>query len=550
MNQGYLSEIASALKSGEGDPEIIIAVHGFSNNLEAAITWYSEIYKYVRLNSFLGKRNSVFIGYRWPSERPFAPFPSSIRWALCALPTLPKGLLIAGTSLTLVLFICIHLFPFLATGLFGVAGLAQLMVGVLVALLAERLFVYFRDGFRANYFATPDLVDFIRALDGALDRATIPACRGRVKISFLAHSLGCSITTNALRVLSDVFDNPSAEIGKALSLSRLVLVAPDIPAESVIPRRSNVLVSALKRVGEVHVFTNEGDLALRLASTAANYFSFPARSRFSGYRLGNLTVRHFEHEHDHKGWRPSYGVVDYTAKNNPWPSNFLEIRASNLEHRNLWEKPFHPWVANNPGDVTNRISYYDCTDYVDWVDGHQRPRGMVSRAIRAQALNLPAYIRLLVAYLIGPLRGGVDTHGGYFKGSTSKHWIYTLAFAGFDELLNSLLRNKTASSPDLGSELDDVAKQHQLQVLLSCAHQHTYETRKQCLPPHPVPPYSKLVYVVRGSNLFLMIDGVSLPCKGDWTVEHQSGRAFLVLGGTVTSFVATDQDETEFREQE
>jgi hypothetical protein len=150
MNQGYLREIASALKSGEGDLEIIIAVHGFSNNLEAAITWYSEIYKHVRLNSFLGKRNSVFLGYRWPSERPFAPFPGSIRWALCALPTLPKGLLIAGTSLTLALFIGIHLFPSLATGLFGAAILPLFLVGFLVALLAERLFVYFRDGFRAN----------------------------------------------------------------------------------------------------------------------------------------------------------------------------------------------------------------------------------------------------------------------------------------------------------------------------------------------------------------------------------------------------------------
>jgi hypothetical protein len=62
-------------------------------------------------------------------------------------------------------------------------------------------------------------------------------------------------------------------------------------------------------VKEVHVFTNEGDLALRLASTAANYFSFPARSRLSGYRLGNLTLKHFRNARDRRGSRPSHGVV-------------------------------------------------------------------------------------------------------------------------------------------------------------------------------------------------------------------------------------------------
>jgi hypothetical protein len=57
----------------------------------------------------------------------------------------------------------------------------------------------------------------------------------------------------------------------------------------------------------------------------------------------------------------------------------------------------------------------------------------------------------------------VDTHGGYFHGRTSKEWIYTLAFAGFAELLRSQ-----------GPNLDTVASRHQLQVLLSCAQQQAY----------------------------------------------------------------------------
>jgi len=130
--------------------------------------------------------------------------------------------------------------------------------------------VYLRDGYRASYFATPDLVDFIRDLDDVLRNEGVTASGSRVKISFPAHSLGCSITTNTLRILSNVFAKGSKDIGETLVLDRLVLVAPDIPVDSVIPRRSNVLVSALRREEEVHVFTNQGDLALRLASTAAN----------------------------------------------------------------------------------------------------------------------------------------------------------------------------------------------------------------------------------------------------------------------------------------
>ncbi len=252
--------------------------------------------------------------------------------------------------------------------LFPGAVLPLLLVGLLIALVVEHIVVYLRDGYRASYFATPDLVDFIRDLDDVLRNEGITASGSRVKISFLAHSLGCSITANTLRVLSNVFAKGSKDISETLVLDRLVLVAPDIPVESVIPRRSNVLVSALRREEEVHVFTNEGDLALRLASTAANYFSFPARSRFSGYRLGNLTLKHFRNARDRKGRHPRYGVVPRAPGEVILPSRFLEIRASSAEHRHLWEKPFFPWIATGTEDVTNKISYYDCTDYIDVLD--------------------------------------------------------------------------------------------------------------------------------------------------------------------------------------
>ena len=543
-NRRELRDLANALHAGGDNPEIIIAIHGFSNNLQAAVDWYSDIYKHLSRHPVLAQRNLVFLGYRWPSERPLDPLRGSLSGAVQALPTLPLGLLAFGALLSFALFISVWFFPSLASWLFAGAVLPLLLVGLLVALVAERVAVYFRDGYRASYFATPDLVDFIRDLDDALRNEKITVSGSRVKISFLAHSLGCSITTNTLRVLSDVFDKDikqkaSKEIGNALILDRLVLVAPDIPVESVIPRRSNVLASALRRVEEVHIFTNEGDLALRLASTAANYFSFPARSRYSGYRLGNLTMRHFPNARDRRGSRPSYGVLCASSKHVILPSRFLEIRASSAEHRHLWEKPFFPWVANGCEDVTNKISYYDCTDYIDVLDSvdpgdSPLARGVVSLAIKVPALNLPAYFRLLLAYLKEPARGGVDTHGGYFHGRTSKEWIYTLAFAGFAELLRS-------QSPNL----DTVANRHQLQVLLSCAQQLAYKEHR--LTNGSANPSDPMSYVVKGGKLFLEIDHVWFPYQGEWSRQRANGGSLLVLDGLTSDYVASDQQPSVFR---
>jgi hypothetical protein len=127
---------------------------------------------------------------------------------------------------------------------------------------------------------------------------------------------------------------------------------------------------------------NEGDLALRLASTAANYFSFPSKTRFSGYRLGNLTVKHFDNKEDRSGYKPNYGIVNLNRVDLPY--NYLEIRSSNKEHRKLTEEPFAPWIAKDPKKVTNSYSYFDCTDY------QENNKSYVSQARNKNALNLSA----------------------------------------------------------------------------------------------------------------------------------------------------------------
>jgi Alpha/beta hydrolase of unknown function (DUF900) len=469
--ESYLQEIARILSDDKvADPEIVIAVHGFNNNFNGAQSWYKDIHKYICSDSSLRSKNLVFIGYRWPAENFLDRLTMNISSACRALPILPRNIFSACLLISLLLLVTLLITY--SKGLLLLFGLTTVIASLILMLIILRLVVYFRDAYRSAYFGTPDLVELIRQIDRAIYQHN---SNRKVKLSFLGHSLGCSVIINAIRILSDVFDPssigtldsyqpeklPSNAIGRIFQLERLVLVAPDIPVESVIPRRSNFLRSAIRRVREAHVFTNEGDLALRLGSTAANYFSFPAKTRFSGYRLGNLTAKHFEDFQDKTGSAPQYGIINpqMPGLSKDLPFKHLEIRSSRREHRKLQEEPFYPWVATNPDDVTNRLSYYDCTDYSDCTDSTTDVKGVVSLAVGKPSLCLPDYAKLLFAYILNTLKdkAGVDTHGGYFHGKLSKYLIYHLAFAGFDELNTSL-------QPQ---QLGDLCKEQRIQVILS-----------------------------------------------------------------------------------
>ena len=83
--------IAELVKNGIENPEIIIAVHGFSNNFNSAQNWYKNIHRYVNNDSSTRNKNIVFIGYRWPSESVVDSLVLSTSHAFKALPTLPKN---------------------------------------------------------------------------------------------------------------------------------------------------------------------------------------------------------------------------------------------------------------------------------------------------------------------------------------------------------------------------------------------------------------------------------------------------------------------------
>ncbi len=462
-------------------------------------------------------------------------------------PLLPNVLLLLGLLLEIIAIFA----TFNISGIFvPLLILFFSLFAIIIALIALRLSNYSRDNYRATNYGVIDLVELIRHLDqsvietiiapNALSKENILALittiknetnenitlkdwqqasserkiewwgkNRRIKLNFIGHSMGCFVATNTIRTLSDVFDensiykNPSAEIGRVFSLARLILVAPDIPIETIIPRRSNFLAASLRRCEEAYVFSNEGDLALRLASTAANYFSFPAKTRFRGYRLGNITVKHFKEKTKTQPLVdvPIYGIVNPEYKDAP--SNYLEIRASNQEHKNIEELITErgdrqlkvPLKTNLDEEVpiADLFTYFDCTDYEDIkaenvnqllapeIEKPELPKQKnLSKALKKSALNFSDYIQLIIAYFVymytNPSKY-INTHGGYFEGKFSQQLIYQLAFLGLDNFLEKLTSEKVADKqidenvPDKQIEkihkLSEKCKKKQIQVVIS-----------------------------------------------------------------------------------
>ncbi|MBE8986535.1 alpha/beta hydrolase [Nostoc sp. LEGE 12450] len=476
--QEMIEKIAKTLESSP-EPEIIINIHGYSSTPSDTETGCKKIYEYI--NTAIQQPNKyIFIGYRWPSENPIktdesGSFGQKLINALSSLPTLlainlALGLTISIWSTIALLFLnilsnsAVHFF----TAMLILSGIVSAIIFTLIIL---RLSTYFRDTYRATNYGVTDLVELIRQLDYTVK---LPRNK-RIKLSFISHSMGCFVVTDVIRILSDVFDvksinkKPDSDIGNVFRLGRLVLVAPDIPVESILPGRANFLRSSLRRCEEAYIFCNEGDLALRFTSTAANYFSFPARTRISGYRLGNITVKHFNNKNDLVGNTPRYGVVNlhkqdygkgYRLDN---PYKYLEIRSSSNEHRKLEEITAMSEESIQPADL---FTYFDCTDYKD---DRMNQIGIVSSAIQKPAINFGNYILLTLAFIRKSINNrdpqGIDTHTGYFGGGFSQKAIYELAFLGFQGFLRSL--SIEGDESEQISVFSQRCQEKQIQVILA-----------------------------------------------------------------------------------
>ncbi|WP_008310519.1 alpha/beta hydrolase [Leptolyngbya sp. PCC 6406] len=474
-------------------PELVILVHGYNTRMTNVKAWYGKIFRYTNTydNAIAARPHQVFIGFRWPSET--VKF-GQLGAMVTQLPPLPKGLMALGAALAAGLALTrLLLQPATIWGtLLSVgAGAGIFLVGLLAALVLLRTLGYFRDQYRATNFGVLDLVELLRQIDQAMvqrqadailkeDPTTTKAtwqARQRwrdhlpkVRLSFVGHSMGGLVVTNAMRILSDVFDTrsidkvPTPDIGMTFRLERLVLASPDIPVLTLISSRANFLASSLRRFSETYLFSSEGDIALRIASTAANYISFPSCTQTRGYRLGNVALRTLER----KSAQDQFGLVNLDHLKTYYTTNIPLAQAIALDpdkimenlfvtysrrHQNgyvtladLFEEQFEEQFEQKSArprtctTLADLFTFFDCTDYHDRVfDVETQKRGpkamgIMTRAQGKRALNLLDYFRLTVDYALGKR----DVHGGYFQGEFTQMLLYRLAFLGLEGLLDSL----------------------------------------------------------------------------------------------------------------
>lgn len=289
----------------------------------------------------------------------------------------------------------------------------------------------------------------------------------RIKLTFIGHSMGAYVVTSAVRILSDVFDLnsigtlglsnkiPTSDIGNVFALERLVLVAPDIPINTILSGRANFLRSSLRRFTETYLFSNEGDLALRIASTVANYFSFPARTRESGYRLGNVAIK------DNEG----YGIINLNhirQQQHKELLNMLFVDSFNIRKTLAKvQEEFHLEEVVDREEIASLFTYFDCTDYTDKTTKINSKRRRILSIVKLRwEPRWIYYIRLSIAYALGIK----DTHGGYFQGQFSQQAIYRLAFLGFGGFLDSLNQKDRMLALDY---LSQQSAQNKIQIILS-----------------------------------------------------------------------------------
>jgi pimeloyl-ACP methyl ester carboxylesterase len=500
--------------------DLILTVHGYNTSRGSVETWYKDIFKYINCNDAAISQtgNRVFIGYRWPSENVALGNLPEVWEAFRALPPLPRDLLVTGGVAALALFI-FELLTFFkpftsldSTGWFIATLVLAMLVALgtlMLALVVLRLVVYFRDLYRASNFGVLDLVELLRQIDRAMVERTVAEQypnsdptqqeshirRAReywqkrpdhkIKLSFIGHSMGGFVVTNVIRILSDVFDSrsigkqPPPEIGDVFRLERLVLASPDIPVLTIISSRANFLASSLRRFSESYLFSNEGDIALRIASTAANYIAFPSKTQSRGHRLGNVALQNqFDSKRD-------YGVINLQALDHdfsehlPIGAAIAQSKQKVLETLFLTYKRFQQRGVVTLADlfetqssshresltVADFFTYFDCTDYVDCKYNaktntySEKTVGILTRAKTKTVLSPWDYLLLTLDYGTGKR----DVHGGYFEGEFSRKLLYRLAFIGFSGYLNSLNADPQAAL----SELHLICQQKQIQCFLS-----------------------------------------------------------------------------------
>jgi hypothetical protein len=495
-----VSEIARQLVPPDPDVEVdlVVMVHGYNTPRDRVLSFYNRAMEALQRDASVifenPGRKVVCVGYRWPSE----PMGGVLGSSLAALPLFPLWLFgAAGVVFALRLLAWIPPFRvwlvdharlptpsiqalaviserivgLLWAVIWGLPLLAGALLAALAVVVLLRAIVYFRDIYRATNYGVPDLVELIRQIDLEasllVEAEPIKEGRKRIALSFIGHSMGGLVVTNAIRVLSDVFDpavirttlsgkarsGPASDasegqadqvtgtLGRVFTLMRFVLASPDIPAETLLADRANFLASSLRRFREAYLFSNEGDEVLRLISTTANYFWFPTEHRRFGYRLGNVEIL---------------------------SSNFKPVSHGGLLSKlRVGSQTLHSLSgdttrgAAKPALIAEAFTYFDCTDYID---GPKR-KGVLTEARNYKKNNAEGqipyreHIKLLLKYVYPvPRRTYINVHGGYFDGEVTQQLIYRLSCLGFADTEHAY-----GGRPKMLAACEE----HQIRVMLS-----------------------------------------------------------------------------------
>ncbi|MDJ0582285.1 alpha/beta hydrolase [Crocosphaera sp.] len=359
-----------------------------------------------------------------------------------------------------------------------------LYFGVVVTLIFLRVTAYFRDKYRAMFFGVADLVDLIQKLDRKIKDKIESKNKDDIhdiKLSFIAHSMGAFVATHTIRTLCDAFENGQTNdsetdennknnrIGRHFLLERLVLVAPDISVQAIFPGKSNVLETAIDKCKEAYLFSNQGDMVLRVFSMISNYFRFPASCAERGFRLGNIVVYDKTKSNQCYQTLNPHGNIDKTK----FLSNLHIVCRG--ERKSLFELLGSPkfqfgilallrgaekfglsllWVIisafltdglvkkqvilTTKNIVTTQVTYFDCTDCEDKVNNENAEHSDDDKLILSTAKNhqiIPVWqcLGLLRQWIFNKHDSKIDIHGGYFNGKFCQTLIYGLACLGWDD---------------------------------------------------------------------------------------------------------------------
>jgi hypothetical protein len=498
-------QIAERLTQGDGsddDANLVVMVHGFNNPRPNVLEFYRTAVEALDRDQsaiFGAGRRIICVGFRWPSESVGSALSSWYR----AMPLFPLWLF-RGAGGVLILRVLDWLFGlprWLLEPALWLTPAAVVLIAIILVLVALRAIVYFRDIYRATNYGVPDLVEVIRQIDkeacDLLDKRKEKASsRKRVALSFIGHSMGGLVVTNAIRVLSDVFDpavilstdlsgatsdaparlaaqaaqkdaparpgpvsersvapasedQVSGKIGHIFTLMRFVLASPDIPAEALLADRANFLASSLRRFREAYLLSSEGDEVLRMISTTVNYFSFPTRRRNFGYRLGNAEIL-----------SSGFGSIS-----NGGLLAALRVGCETLASlSNATRRGKHRTIrtSQNPAEVAEAFTYFDCTDYVD--DPNRKAYLTEAKNYKAHDPHghIPylEHLNLLWKYVSPwiPADKRINVHGGYFDGAVTQRLIYRLGCLGY--------KNAMKAYGDETAMLSQCSE-HQIRVMLS-----------------------------------------------------------------------------------